>query len=164
MLKIPINSCYRGFDVIPENQEEWKVEVRGGNSKSNSSITWSHPMPPHTPLVVLTKAAIGILNDIPIKGLQLLHSEELGNITSISLGSEKFAQRYLVYGTSDLKEHPFLTEEIEALFLSYHGADFMLVLFPEVLEIRLRDRNVKSQIPPLIRLGQQMIGVHKQDK
>ena len=153
-------SCFGGYDVVPKNQEVWKVEVRGGNSKSNSSVTWSHPMPPHTPLVVAPKSGIAVLNEIPIKGLQLMNSEILGNIKPISAGSEEFREKYLVYGISETNKHPFLTEEIEAIFLSYNGANFMLVLFPDVLEIRLMDRNVKSQIPPLILLGQEMIAVH----
>lgn len=146
-----------GYDVIPENEEKWKVEVRGGNSNSNASMTWSHSMSSHTPLVILPKSEIGVLNEIPIKGLRLLHSEILEDIKPISIGSENFGKRYLIYGNSEIEEHPFLTEKIQALLVSYIGADFMLVLFPNVLEIRLRDRNVKSQIPPLIQLGQEII-------
>ena len=115
-----------GYDVIPENEEKWKVEVRGGNSNSNASMTWSHSMSSHTPLVILPKSEIGVLNEIPIKGLRLLHSEILEDIKPISIGSENFGKRYLIYGNSGVNVFSI----VQSYCWRVHGPWPLLVRMP----------------------------------
>ena len=155
--KIPQNN---GYDIIPENDEKWQLISRRGNPNTPSSIEWSHPFPAASPLIIIPKSGLALLNEIPVKGVQLLHPEIFKDTTQLSLGSENFRKRYSVYGISGTENHPFLSGQREACLMNYLGADFVLVLFPDRLEIRLRDRNVQSQIPPLIRLGQQLIPAH----
>ena len=100
-------------------------------------------------MVILPRSTIGVMDDVTIKALEITHSEFLSNLKQIHTSSENFKKRYLVYAPSEAEDLRFLTKEMEQVFLSYYGANFVLVLFPEHLEIRLRDRNVYSQIPPL---------------
>ena len=147
----------RGFDLLSEN-EKWRVEFRGSmNTKNQASVIWSHPISSQTPLVILSKMGISIMDDIPIQGLQIQYSKELGHLTPFSVNTANFMSRYAVYGNPVDQNHPLLTEEIQNILLSYVGAKIILVVFPDVLQIRLRDRNVKSQIPPMIELGRNII-------
>ena len=147
----------RGFDLRPET-EEWKVEFRGSrNTKNQASVIWSHPISSQTPLVILSKMGISIMDDIPIQGLQMQYSKELGHLTSFSVNKENFMNRYAIYGNPVDQNHPLLIQEIQNILLSYVGAKIILVVFPDVLQIRLRDRNVKSQIPPMVELGRNII-------
>lgn len=147
----------RGFDLLSEN-EKWRVEFRGSmNTKTQASVIWSHPISSQTPLVILSKMGIGIMDDIPVQGLQMQYSKELGHLTPFSVNTANFMNRYAIYGNPVDQNHPLLTEEIQNIFLSYVGAKIILVVFPDVLQIRLRDRNVKSQIPPMIELGRNII-------
>ena len=97
------------------------------------------------------------MDDIPIQGLQMQYSKQLGRLTSFSIATENFMNRYAIYGSPVDQNHPLLTEQIENILLSYVGAKIILMVFPDVLQIRLRDRNVKSQIPPMVELGQNII-------
>ena len=155
-----LQSLDKGYNLLPQNEEEWKLEVRPGSQNTSTSVTWSHTMEPNTPLVILTKMGIGIMNEIPIKGLQHTQPEVLGNLRPISAGS-RVSHRYGIYGVVDSNEHPFLTQAIEDRLLSYQGGNLILVLLPNRLEIRLRDRNVFAQFPPLIQLGKDIVHLHR---
>ena len=171
---------HKGYDLIPQNEEQWKVEVRLGHSKSNASVTWSHPVSFQSPLIVLSNLEIDVSNDIPFKGLntllnisqslgggvlndvfikslKVMHADVLEGLQPISICSDELTPKYSFYGLPGIKEHPFLTQKVEELLLSYRGANFVLILFYDTLEIRLRDRNVQSQFGDLIRLGQAII-------
>ena len=115
----------RGFDLLTEN-EEWKVEFRGSaNTKNQASVIWSHPISSQTPLVILSKIGISIMDDIPIQGLQMQYPKELGHLTPFSVNTENFMNRYAIYGNPVDQNHQLLTEEIQSILLSYVGAKTM---------------------------------------
>ena len=151
-----------GYDILPQNDERWKFEFRpSGGKNTPPSVTWSHPRISHTPLVILTKTKLGIVNDAAVHTLQMSQPEEFGTLSPIPLGSSDFTNRFAVYGATQSTEHPFFTPELERKLLSYFGANVVLVLLSESLEIRLRDRNVYSQFPAVIRLGKEIIELQK---
>ena len=117
----------------------------------------SHPISSHTPLVILSKIGISIMDDIPIQGLRMQYSKELGHLTPFSIDTEGFMKRYAIYGNPVDQNHPLLAKKIQNILVSYFDAKIILVVFPDVLQIRLRDRNVKSQIPPMVELGRNII-------
>ena len=117
------NPSIRDTTFFP-NEEEWKLEVRPGSQNTSSSVTWSHAMEPNTPLVILTKMGIGIMNEIPIKGLQRTQPEVLGNLRPISAGS-RVSHRYGIYGVVDSNKHPFLIQAVEDRLLSYQGGIYL---------------------------------------
>ena len=97
-----------------------------------------------------------IMTVAAVKGLQFSQPDILGNIRPISAGSE-LSPQFGVYGVIETDLHPFLTPEVEDRLRSYVGGHFILVLFPNRLEVRLRDRSVYSNFPALIQLGKDLI-------
>ena len=83
------------------------------NTKNQASVIWSHPISSQTPLVILSKMGISIMDDIPIQGLQMQYSKELGHLTPFSIETENFANRYAIYGNPVDQNHALLTEEIQ---------------------------------------------------
>ena len=67
-----------GYDILPQNDERWKFEFRpSGGKNTPPSVTWSHPRISHTPLVILTKTKLGIVNDAAVHTLQCLNRKSL---------------------------------------------------------------------------------------
>ena len=123
------------------------LEFRGSmNTKNQASVIWSHPISSQTPLVILSKwASVSwMIFQFKVCRCSTLKSWDISH--HFRLKTENFMNRYAIYGNPVDQNHPLLTEEIQNMFLSYVGAKIILVVFPDVLQIRLRDRNVKSQI------------------